>query len=109
MLESLFGSIDRERVLVFIHSRAEGYAREISRFFKTDLSQIQKQLVRLESGGVLVSKTVGRTRLYSFNPRYPFLKELKILLKKAMQFYSEEERENLLMNRRRPRRGGKPL
>lgn len=109
MLEPLLGSTSSERVLMFIFSRDEGYVREIARFFGSDPDSIQKQLVKLESGGVLVSKTAGRTRLYSFNPRYPFLKELKMLLKKAMQFYPEEERENLLMNRRRPRRGGKPL
>jgi predicted transcriptional regulator len=109
MLEPILGSTSSERVLIFILSRDEGYAREIARFFSSDPDSIQKQLVRLESGGVLVSKTAGRTRLYSFNPRYPFLNELKMLLNKAMQFYTAEERENLLMNRRRPRRGGKPL
>jgi hypothetical protein len=56
-----------------------------------------------------VSRTAGRTRLYEFNPRYTFLKELKSLLEKALSFYPEEEREKLLMNRRRPRRRGKPL
>jgi len=42
MLEALFGSINRERVLLFLYVRKEGYSREISRFFRTDLSQIQK-------------------------------------------------------------------
>jgi len=109
MLEPVLGSVSRERVLIFIMARKEGYAREIARFFDTDLNPIQKQLERLEVGGVLVSRTVGRTRLYEFNPRYPFLKELRDLLEKALSFYTEEEREQLLMNRRRPRRRGKPL
>jgi hypothetical protein len=38
-----------------------------------------------------------------------FLNELKILLKKAREFYKPELKERLLMNRRRPRRQGKPL
>jgi hypothetical protein len=63
----------------------------------------------LELGGILVSFSKGRTRLYSFNPRYPFLKELKGILDKALSFYPESEREKLLMNRRRPRMRGKPL
>ena len=63
----------------------------------------------LKLGGVLVSRKAGRTRLYEFNPRYPFLRELRNLLGKALSFYTEEERERLLMNRRRPRRRGKPL
>lgn len=109
MLESLLGSVSIERVLIFILARNEGYAREISRFFETDLDPIQKQLEKLELGGVLVCRTAGRTRLYTFNPRYPFLNELKSLLEKALSFYPEEERENLVMVRRRPRRRGKPL
>jgi hypothetical protein len=58
---------------------------------------------------VLVSYTAGRTRLYQFNPRYPFLNELKQLLEKALSFYPEDVRENLVMNRRRPRKRDKPL
>ncbi len=109
MLEPLLGSKSSEKVLIFIAAREEGYAREISRLSGVALDPIQKQLDKLENGGILVSQTKGRTRLYTFNPRYPFLKELKQILDKALSFYPEEERENLLMNRRRPRRRGKPL
>ena len=109
MLEPLFGSKSSEKVLVFIEALGEGYAREISRFFGTALTPIQKQLDKFEIGGVLISFSKGRSRIYSFNPRYPFLKELKGILDKAISFYPEDERERLLMNRRRPRRRGKPL
>ena len=109
MLEPILGSTSIERVLMFILAREEGYAREIARFFETDLNPIQKQLAKLEAGGILVSRTAGRTRLYEFNPRYPFLKELRNLLQRALSFYTEKEREQLLMSRRRPRRSGKPL
>jgi hypothetical protein len=109
MLQPILGSENAERVLVFILARNEGYATEIARFFETDLSGIQNQLEKFEVGGVLVSQTAGRTRLYAFNPRYPFLKELKSLLEKALSFYNAETQEILLINRRRPRRRGKPL
>jgi GTP-sensing pleiotropic transcriptional regulator CodY len=109
MLSSLFGSKNAERVLIFLQTRNEGYAREIARFFETDLKSIQNQLDKLEAAGVLSSRAVGRTRPYMFNPRYPFLTELKALLEKSLTFYSEEEREKLVMNRRRPRGKGKSL
>ena len=109
MLEPIFGSRDRERVLMFLSARKAGYAREMARFYNTGLDPIQKQLEKLELGGVFVSRSVGRTRLYEFNPRYAFLKELKTLLEKALTFYPAEERERLLMVRRRPRRKEKPL
>jgi hypothetical protein len=109
MLEVILGSRNVERVLMYIYARGEGYAREIARFYETDLLPIQKQLDKLEAGGVLVSREVGKTRPYVFNPRYPFLNELKALLEKAFLFYSDEEREELMMNRRRPRARGKAL
>jgi hypothetical protein len=109
MLEPILGSVNRERVLLYVFSRTEGYAREISSFYKTDLSQIQKQMERLEEGGVFYSRSAGRTRLYGLNPRYPFLKELKALLEKTLSFYPPDEKERLTIYRRRPRRKGKPL
>jgi hypothetical protein len=109
MIESLLGSKNAERVLIYIFAREEGYAREIAGFFETDLKSIQMQLDKFEKSGVLVSRTVGRTRPYVFNPRYPFLNEVRALLEKALSFYPENEREELLMNRRRPRARGKAL
>ena len=109
MIEVLLGSKNAERVLVYIFSREEGYAREISSFYKTDLKSIQMQLDKFEKSGVLVSRSVGRTRPYVFNPRYPFLAELKSLLEKALSFYPTKEQEELTMNRRRPRAKGKNL
>lgn len=109
MLEPLLASTNCERVLMFLAARDEGYLREIADFYQTAPAPILKQLEKLENGGVLFSRLAGRTRLYGFNPRYPFLKELKALLGKALTFYPEELRASLLENRRRPRRKDKPL
>lgn len=109
MIETLLGSKNAERVLMYIFAREEGYAREIAGFHGTDLKSIQLQLDKFEKNGVLVSRSVGRTRPYMFNLRYPFLNELKNLLEKALSFYPQEERDELIMNRRRPRARGKTL
>jgi predicted transcriptional regulator len=109
MLETLFGSKNMERVLQFILANSEGYAKEIADFYNSSLDPIQKQLEKMELAGILVSKKVGRTRLFMFNPRYAFLNELKALLEKARTYYSPEEIERLTMRRKRPRRAGKPL
>ncbi len=103
MIESILGSVNAERILVFLLVREKGYAREIAVFYDTDLSPVQKQLEKFEAGGILVSFLVGRTRLYQFNPRYAFLPELKALLEKAFSFYPDFEIERLKMNRRRPK------
>jgi len=109
MLETLLGSTSCEQVLLFIHARQEGYPREIARFFDVDYRPIRNQLDKLEAGGILRSRSVRRTRLYSFNTQCPYLKELKALLDKVMMFCPDDLRERLIMNRRRPRRRGKPL
>jgi hypothetical protein len=109
MFESLFNSSNKERILLYLAAREEGYAREIARFFGSSLAPIQNQLDLLERGGIIFSRTLGRTRLYAFDPRYPLLPELKALLDKTLTFYPSEERDRLLLERQRPRRKGKPL
>ena len=109
MIGELTGSINKERALVYLVARERGYAREIARFFDTGLDPIQKALDRLETTGVLVSRQVGSTREYEFNPRYPLRDELRTMLEKALSLYPKKLREELLESRTRPRRKGKPL
>jgi hypothetical protein len=49
--------------------------RAISRWWHTSNPKLSDQtpLEKLENGGVLVSRSVGRTRVFSFNPRYPMV------------------------------------
>jgi hypothetical protein len=109
ILDSFLVSEDAERVLLFLAARQKGYATEIAEFYKRNLFGVQTQLEKFESGGLLISNKVGRTRVYEFNPRYPLLKEFLELLQKALQFLPKEERERLTIFRGRPRRKGKPL
>jgi len=108
MLKVLLGSKDKELVLQYLLSKNEGYASKIARFYDIKPSQISRQLESLEEGGVLVSFQIGRSRLYKFNPRYYFLLELKMLLKKALEAYPDELRELLMFNRTTPRKKSKP-
>lgn len=109
MLEPIVGSKSSEQVFIFLIARQEGYATEIANYFDADLYAIQKQLVRLEDSNVFLSRKVGRTRVYQFNPRYPFLMELMSLLEKVLSYYPDKIQEDLLLNRHRPRRRDKPL
>jgi predicted ArsR family transcriptional regulator len=108
-LQSILGSESSEQVLIYILARSQGYPTEIADFYQVSKMPIQKQMAKLEAGNVLASRLVGRTRLYQFNTRYPFFKELIALLEKALSFYPESLQEELRMNRRRPRQAGKPL
>jgi predicted transcriptional regulator len=109
MIEIILGSKSKEQILLYISGRNEGYAREIARYYNTSTSPIQSQLDKLEINNVLVSKVFGKTRVYYLNPRYPFVQELKQILDKTISFLPKQEKEKLLMVRKRPRRKGKPL
>lgn len=109
MLESIFGNATVEKVLLYLQNYNEGYASEIATTFSISLSVVQKQLKRLEDGGIIVSQPKGRTRLFLWNPRYPFREELQTLLEKSFEFMPENEIKKYYRKRQRPRRGGKPL
>lgn len=109
MLEAIFGNATAEKVLLFIESYGEGYAQAIANTFDdVTLRMAQVQLARFERGGVLISQVKGRTRLFSWNPRYPFKRELRALLQKALESLPESERRAFFAQRTRPRRTGKP-
>ena len=109
MIDKLFGSKSAEDVLLFLTAFEEGYARKIALFYGTSLNVIQKRLAKLEDAGVLVSTMKGRTKLYVWNPRYPFLKEFQAFLKKVFLYLPEETAEKYRQQRRRPRKGDKKL
>ena len=109
MLEGIFGNPTAERVLLYLEQYSEGYARAIAATFGLSLSMVQRQLDRLEAAGVLVSQLQGRTRVFTWNPRFAFESELRALLRKALKLLPAAERERYFTARRRPRRTGKPL
>jgi len=109
MLEALLGNKTKEKVLFSLLTRKEVYARNIATVFDLNLLPVQNQFKNLEKAGIIISRLKGRTRLYSFNLRYPFLIELKALLSKALSFVPEKEQGIYLIGRQRPRRQGKPF
>jgi hypothetical protein len=108
MIESLVGNKSAEKVLLFLANYGEGYASDIADTFGTPLYSIQQQLKKFERAGVLVSLEKGKTRLFTWNPRYPLRKELEALLKKALSLIPESETKAFFRKRKRPRRSGKP-
>ncbi|HPE84709.1 MAG: winged helix-turn-helix transcriptional regulator [Chlamydiia bacterium] len=111
MLAELFGNASIEKIFFFLLLNDTCYGTQLSKVFEEPVSNMQKALQRLELGGIIVSTMVGKTRVYQFNPRWPFLKEFKIFLQKAYNFIPESIRYQYYENpvRKRPRRKGKPL
>lgn len=109
MVEGLFGSISKERVLIYLIARGEGYPREVATFFDVPVTPIKNQMKQLEGSGILICRQVGRTLVYSIDPRCVYKNELEALLNRVLEFYPENLRVALLENRRRPRKLDKPL
>lgn len=111
MLESLFGNESIERIFFFLLQNDTCYALQLKNHFGTSLSPLQQALLRLEKGGILVSTLVGGTRIFQFNPRYPFQKELRSFIERVYGTLPEEIKKKYYEKpiRKRPRRTGKPL
>ena len=109
MLEGIFGNKTAEKVLLHIFHYGESHASGIAQDFDVALNPIIQQLDRFEESGVLVSKEVGRSRMYSFNPKSPLTRPVKDLIEIAYEGISLSDRQKLFETRRRPRRKGKPI
>lgn len=109
MLEGVFGNKTAEKVLLHIFHYGESHASAISKDFDTALNPIIQQLNRFESAGVLVSKEIGRSRIYSFNPKSALTKPIREIIEIAYESIPLGERQKIFKVRRRPRRKGKPV
>lgn len=109
MLESIVGSVAAEKVLLYLQNYEQAHGRGIAATFGMAQSQVQKQLRKLESGGVLVSRMAGRTRLYEWNLRNPLVPHLRALLQAALESVPPAEQQRYFRRRTRPRRSGKAL
>jgi len=109
MLEALFESQIKEKLLLYLYVNESSYGGELARNFQLNLYTVQNQLKKLELGGVIYSELKGSVRLFKLNPRYPFQKELSALLEKLYQFTSQENKDRYYIKRTRPRKPGKPL
>lgn len=111
MLEYLFTNKNVEKILMYLTLHEKANATELSRSFGTALDPIQKTLKKLEQGGLLVSFLEGKTRVFQWNPRYPFLKEIQALAEKAYSYLplKIQDLHYQRTKRKRPRRTGKPL
>jgi DNA-binding MarR family transcriptional regulator len=108
-LEALFGNRTAAKLMLYLFHYGEAYGTGVAKDLGIALSPVQRQLDKFEAGGLLVSKMVGNTRVYTFNPRQPATKKLKDLLQVFYEAMSLDERERLFSKRRRSRRRGKPV
>ena len=107
MLESIFGNRSAAQCLLFLEAYGAGHPSRIAATFGTPRNQIYLQLKRLEANGILVSKVIGRSRVFEFNPLSPTVRNLRAFLAAELELLSPAESEAYFTQRQRPRRIGK--
>lgn len=103
----LFGSRARTSVLIAIRLLEETYPAELASLLGLGLYSVQRILTSFERESVIASRSMGRTRQVSLNPRYFAHRDLAALLWTLGERDTDLQRL-LAAKRRRPRRAGKP-
>jgi len=94
-------------VLAAIRLLGETYPSELAAVLGVRLFAVQRVLESLEREAIITSRSIGRTRSVSLNPRYFAYRELAQLLWKLGREDTDLQMA-LASRRRRPRRTGKP-
>lgn len=108
-LDALFGSRSASQVLLFLQNYGDGHARRIATTFEVSHMAIQRQLRRLETAGILVSRLVGNTRVFAWNPRTATVRDLRTFLEAELERLPADVTRAFFRQRQRPRRSGKAL
>lgn len=85
-IEKLFGSKTRAKLLSLFFSSPDKsfYVREITRVIEEQINSVRRELLNLESIGVIKNETFDNKIYYSANPRHPFYKSLVEMFSKKV-------------------------
>lgn len=90
MLETLLGNRTATLVLLFLERHGHAYSTQISVGLQIPVNMVQKQMERLEKGGILISARRGRRKVYTWDTSCPLYRPLRRLLKRGLSFYNED-------------------
>ena len=100
ILSGLFGNVTAAKVLLYLENYDSGYPSGIATVFDVPVSQVQRQLEKMELEGIFSSRLIGKTRSYSWNPRCFYIEDLRSILKKALAALPDSQNEKYLPARR---------
>jgi DNA-binding transcriptional ArsR family regulator len=109
MLEKIFGNKTIALVLLNIFHYGEIHARAIARNMGKVHRGIIQQLDRLEEASILVSREIGRSRVYQFNPKSPYTAPVKKIIEITYDAMPVKLKEEMFRERVRPRSKGKKV
>jgi DNA-binding transcriptional ArsR family regulator len=106
-VDSVFGGRTAGQVMLFLEYYGEAHCNQIARAFGVAPSAVYKQLKRFESGGLIVARSVGRTSVFTWNPRNRTSKNLRLFLAAELESLPETVIDRYFRERNRPRATGK--
>lgn len=109
MIENLLGNKTAEKVLLYIANYGEGHTSGIAHTFDLSKSQVRKQLIRFESGGILAWPKCRQSKNVPNKSAVSIQKRTRSSVRKGTFLLSEADKERYFRQRRRPRRTGKKL
>lgn len=95
MLEGLLGNKSAVKVMLALFVNEELHASAIAQIYQTALDPIKKQLERFEEAEYLVSRVVGRSKLYSFNEAHPIFEPLMQMIEIALKAENQKIKKTL--------------
>lgn len=96
-LDKLFGSKTRAKLLMlfFENVNKSFYVREITRVIEEQINSVRRELMNLESIGIIRNETFDNKVYYSANPKHPFFRPLiEIFNKKIDSNKNQDIRES---------------
>ena len=109
MLDKILGSQTAMKIMLHLVHYGEIYPTAVARDYKISVFGVQKQFERFEDAGILVSKLVGKTRVYMFNKKMATVRPFIELVNIYYNSIPLKEKQILFATRRRPRRPGKTV
>ena len=88
-IKAIFGSGSAARVLLFLERHGEAHAARIAGSHNAATTPIANQLGKLEAAGLLLSRAVGRSRVYSWNTSNPVVAPLRRFLRELIKSATE--------------------
>ena len=109
MISFIFGNDSAEKALLHVFHYGEIHVSAIAKDYNISITPLKAQLERFENGGLLKSKLIGRSRVYSFNEKSLWTLPVQNILSIAHESIPLTTRQKIFGERRRPRRKGKPI
>ncbi len=109
MLDKLFGNETLALILLNLYHYGEVYSALVEKNTGIASRPILNQLNKMEEAGIFVSRVVGRSRLYQFNPKSPVIRPLKEIINITYSNMTLKMKEEMFKERMRPRAKGKEV